>query len=623
MADTASAIGTALASVGSVRASVDERALDEKLGVDATAASVRGTTDDGHETVDGLVLPTEEEKSTLRRVAGRMPTTAYYLCAVEFAERASYYGCNQVYKNFIRAPLPPDGPGTGAAAPGSDYTAGALDQGTVVATAMTEAFKFLAYALPVYFAWLADTKYGRFKMICWGVAICGIAHTIMIISALPPVLQSGHAIGPFAFSLYLLAIGAAQFKPNISPTLMDQNPHKIAHIITDAKSGERIIVDPEESINSVMLWFYLLINLGSTFGIATSYLAKLVGYWAAYLIPTILYLLLPPLLFYLNPRLVKQPPGGSDLVNVFKVLGDIFAHGGLKSIGRKGFWEAGKPSVLRAAGSTKTFSYDDQFVNDVRRTFQACGIFLFIPIWQINDTGLGAAANALTAGMDTKGLPNDLLDNLNAVSIVVMVPVMNHIVYPFLRKRGIRWGAISRMTFGFALGTIGSVGYAVLQYYVYRTSPCGWRATTCAKIVPEGAESLSTVSYGLYSIPVVLGAVSEIFVNVTAYGIAYSRSPKNMKGLVASVNLFMNAISAAIGLATAPAIQDPYLVWAFAGPTIAGAVSCVAFYLTFRHLDHEEFVLNTGFDDFKPARVDGDEERVPADNQVALEEKKA
>ncbi|KAI1775048.1 hypothetical protein F4818DRAFT_441872 [Hypoxylon cercidicola] len=191
-------VSTAAAPVSAVRASVDETALEEKLGVtDIT----RGVTNDGHETVNGLVLPTEEEKSTLRRVAGKMPAASYYLCAVEFAERASYYGCNQVYKNFIRAPLPPDGNGAGATAPGSEYTAGALGQGSVVSTAMTEAFKFLAYALPIYFGWLADTKYGRFKMICWGVAVCGVAHIIMIISSLPPVLQSGKAIGPFALSL--------------------------------------------------------------------------------------------------------------------------------------------------------------------------------------------------------------------------------------------------------------------------------------------------------------------------------------------------------------------------------------------------------------------------------------
>jgi hypothetical protein len=149
------------------------------------------------------------------------------------------------------------------------------------------------------------------------------------------------------------------------------------------------------------------------------YLAKIVGYWSAYLIPTILYLLLPPLLWYLNPRLVKQPPGGSDLGNVFKVLGDVLKHGGVKRIGRKGFWDIGKSSLRHAAGSTHEYAYDDQFVEDVRRTFQACGIFIFQPIFQINNGALGAVASALTAGMDTNGVPNDLLDNLNSVTIVL------------------------------------------------------------------------------------------------------------------------------------------------------------------------------------------------------------
>lgn len=55
---------------------------------------------------NGHVIPTEEEMSTLPRIAGKMPWTAYLLCGVEFAERASYYGCKQVFKNFIRGPLP-------------------------------------------------------------------------------------------------------------------------------------------------------------------------------------------------------------------------------------------------------------------------------------------------------------------------------------------------------------------------------------------------------------------------------------------------------------------------------------------------------------------------------------
>ncbi|KAK3492089.1 uncharacterized protein B0T23DRAFT_441500 [Neurospora hispaniola] len=628
MAETNTTIPTVAGPISEVRSSQDVK------GPPAYANAGRDSLHGGdiHEEYHGLVLPTEEEKKTLRRVAGKMPAACYYLCAVEFAERASYYGCFQVYKNFIRAPLP-KGSTTGAAVLDKNDTAGALGKGSVTATAMTEAFKFLSYALPIFFGWLADTKYGRFRMICQGVAICGVAHIIMIISALPPVLTSGHAIGPFALSLYMLSIGAAQFKPNISPTVMDQSPHKVAHVIE--QDGERVIVDPEESLNSVMLWFYLLINIGACFGIPTTYLAKLVGYWAAYLIPTILYLLLPPLLWYLNPRLVKQPPGGSDLGNVFRVLGDCFAHGGLRSIGRKGFWEAGKPSVRAAAGSTKVYGYDDQFVEDVRRTFQACGIFLFLPIYYINDGALGAAANALSAGMRTNGVPNDLLDNLNSVTIVLLVPTMNHVIYPLMRRRGIRWGPISRMTFGFALCTIGSIGFPLLQHYVYKTSPCGNHATTCQENSPEGVDGLSSVSYGYYAIPIIITAASEIFVNVTGYTIAYSRSPKNMKGLVSSINLFMTAISAAIGLATSSAIQDPYLVWAFAGPTIAGGVFTIIFWFMFRHLNNEEFVINTDFGDMvRDSDNSSDEEankhgvkgqdtitQVPAPQPVTLNEK--
>jgi len=116
---------------------------------------------------------------------------------------------------------------------------------------------FLTILSPLFFGWLADSKLGRFKNICIGVAICGVAHVIMIISAIPSIIQSGHAIGPFALSLYMLAVGAAMFKPNIAPTVLDQNPHKKPHVITN-KDGSKAIVDPEATSESVMLWYVQL-----------------------------------------------------------------------------------------------------------------------------------------------------------------------------------------------------------------------------------------------------------------------------------------------------------------------------------------------------------------------------
>ena len=61
-----------------------------------------------------------------------------------------------------------------------------------------------------------------------------------------------------------------------------------------------------------------------------------------------------------------------------------------------------------------------------------------------------------------------------------------------------------------------------------------------------------------------------------------------MKGLITAIFLFMQALAQAIGAAVTPALQDPYLIWVFAGPCIAGFVLTPTFYFLFRHLDHED-----------------------------------
>lgn len=175
------------------------------------------------------------------------------------------------------------------------------------------------------------------------------------------------------------------FKPNVTPLLLDQIKSHVPRVKT-LKSGERVIEDPEHTTERVMLWFYLLINIGGFTSVATTYSARLVGWWLAYLIPLILYLPLPLLLMWLKPRLVLHQPGGSDLPNVFRVLGHCLKGKGLFTIGRAGWWEAGKPSNIAANGGSETH-YNDAFVEDVKRTMQATGMFCFFPVQFWNDNG--------------------------------------------------------------------------------------------------------------------------------------------------------------------------------------------------------------------------------------------
>ena len=62
-----------------------------------------------------------------------------------------------------------------------------------------------------------------------------------------------------------------------------------------------------------------------------------------------------------------------------------------------------------------------------------------------------------------------------------------------------------------------------------------------------------------------------------AYGIAYSRAPVNMRGVVSAINLFNTGIAYIVNLATSAIITDPYLIWDFGGPAIVGGVITVFF----------------------------------------------
>lgn len=375
--------------------------------------------------------------------------------------------------------------------------------------------------IPIPGGWLADAKLGRFKTILLGVLICGVSHVIMIVGAIPSVLQAGNGMAPFMISLILLAIGAGLFKPNVAPAVLDQYGYQKPYIQA-LKSGEKVIVDPEVTVQRTMLIFYGLINVGAFFPVATVYCEKLIGFWLAFLLPGIIFFLLPVLLWYLNNKLVKYPPDGSALTQVYKIVKTAVAESKGK-VWTKGFLDGAKPSSLTLHGKNQA-TWTDKDVDDVKRTFVACGIFLYYPIYNINNNGIGSVQTSQGATMLTKGTPNDLLGHFNALTIVFAVPFLSYVIYPLLRRHNIKFGRISRITFGFSIATLSGIFGALVQWKIYQLSPCGNQATTC-----DGVANISI----WWQIPnVSLGALSECFCNVTAYELAYARSPPGMKALV-------------------------------------------------------------------------------------------
>jgi proton-dependent oligopeptide transporter, POT family len=147
-----------------------------------------------------------------------------------------------------------------------------------------------------------------------------------------------------------------------------------------------VLVDPETTVQRIMLIFYASINIGSFFEIATTYSEKYVGYWLAFLLPGIIYFLLPFLIWFLYKRLVKKPPVGSEFTRFVKItLRAIKENNGNLFVPSDAFWGKAKMGTLREKGVN--VSWSDKNVKDVQRTWQACQIFLYIPLYQMNDGG--------------------------------------------------------------------------------------------------------------------------------------------------------------------------------------------------------------------------------------------
>ncbi|KAH3688637.1 hypothetical protein WICPIJ_000382 [Wickerhamomyces pijperi] len=535
--------------------------------------------------------PTAEEYSTLPLVPGHAPYVTYLVCLIELAERASYYGVKGCLSNFIQLPLPVGGNGAGAPPRGSQKNAGALGLGLQASSAIGLLLTFLAYLTPLIGGYLADKKLGRVRTVWWGIWLGGISHIIMIIAAIPTVLKHGHsALAPTIISILTLAFGTGFIKPNLLPILFDQYEHKRDVVVTDEKTGEKKILSRQATLQRMTLVFYWSINVGAFFSVATSYSAKRVGFWLAFMLPGIVYFIMVPVFIILTPRLKKETPAGySILGESLSVLSVAFKPGFLSRMRRDEFWEYAKPSSIakhnpellektRKNGEKKV-SWTDQFVSDVRVTISASYLFLYYVIYLINDSGLGSVSNSQANGMVTNGVPNDLIGNINPLVIIVFIPILDYIIYPVLIKLGIKLTSVQKIFIGFILASTSSVAGAIIQHYIYKLSPCGDYASNC-----DIGTGVAPISVWVECVVYALQAMSECFAMTTGYEVAYTRAPEHMRGLVMAIFLFMSSLSAALGEALTGALVDPHITWVFGGTAIAGFVFAFAFLFVYRNL---------------------------------------
>lgn len=106
-------------------------------------------------------------------------------------------------------------------------------------------------------------------------------------------------------------------------------------------------------------------------------------------------------MFFCYKHLYKAPPQGSVTLEAIKVIKTVIGKGGLRAAFKGGdsFWNLAKPSFIQETEGTvdrsKVF-WDDTFVDEIRQSISACGVFLLIPIFNLCMSFLYLARTRLT-----------------------------------------------------------------------------------------------------------------------------------------------------------------------------------------------------------------------------------
>ncbi|EED18671.1 oligopeptide transporter, putative [Talaromyces stipitatus ATCC 10500] len=140
------------------------------------------------------------------------------------------------------------------------------------------------------------------------------------------------------------------------------------------------------------------------------------------------------------------------------------------------------------------------------------------------------------------GIPNDTIKALNPVVCVLLGPIIQKFLYPSLRRIGIPFRPIARMTWAFiTMG--GSVAVAaVIQKLIYTRGPCYDHPLACK----DDTNRPNDISVWSQTPIYFLLATAEILGFTTLSEYSYSEAPKNMRTLVQALAQLSSGVGSAL-----------------------------------------------------------------------------
>ncbi|KAH8430827.1 uncharacterized protein LDX57_008491 [Aspergillus melleus] len=524
--------------------------------LDAAKAESQSVPLSSNPTPDGEIA-TENEIRDLEHVADSLPLRVWVAAFIGMAERFAYYGTQSVFQNYLQNEP-------------SDLIPGALGLGKSRATTVNLAFTVLVNILPLPCSILVDGWLGRYRSLQIFTVIYMLGSAVLLATSFPWMMRDGIAIAGFIPGAILIAIGLGGVQASLQPFIADQYTEHEMRIKT-TKTGKRVVVDRELTIQYIYNLYYWMVNAGSLGSIATTMMEKYIGFWSAYLLD-LCSVVLCVILVQVAGRIFVHPPAqGSILPKAFRCLW----YGA-----KDGFdLDASLPENQEKKHG-RIVPWEKEFIAELRDGLSAFKICIGWPIFWLC-MGEGAQVAISQAGqMETHGIPNDLIKSSNPLAYVFFGLVIQKGLYPFLNRRKIRFSPINRITLGFFIMSIAMAYSAIVQALIYGAGPCYNHPLECAASDGRTPNRIHV----LIQLPTfVIIALAEVFCWPTGSEYTYSHAPKSMKSVLQACYIGTSGLGYALGMAFSPLAKDPLLVVLWS--VVAGMMflTACAFRFAYRH----------------------------------------
>uniref|UniRef100_A0A674NLG1 Solute carrier family 15 member 2 n=1 Tax=Takifugu rubripes TaxID=31033 RepID=A0A674NLG1_TAKRU len=437
------------------------------------------------------------------------PTSICFIVVNEFCERFSYYGMKAVLTLYFLTYLKWD---------------------KDLSTAVYHAFSSLCYFTPILGAVIADSWLGKFKTIVYLSIIYVIGHVVKSVGAIPTVGNTDVHIALSMIGLILIAFGTGGIKPCVS-----------------AFGGDQFDEENRQKFFSI---FYMSINAGSL--LSTLITPILRGdvqcfggdcYALAFGVPAAL-MVVALVVFISGSGLYKRnPPEGNVLLEVCRCIG--FA---IKNRWRRSKYDPDRKHWLDWAEE----KYSKCLIQEIKMVLRVLLLYIPLPMfWALFDQQgsrwtIQAARMNMAFG-DSFSIQPDQIQMLNALLILVFVPIFDLIIYPLVGLCRIKITPLRKMAMGMIFAALAFGAATLVEINVFwlgclGSKPCSpldlglldFGASYTVIVVPHKMEDVKANDIHIaFQIPqYALMTAGEVMFSITGLEFSYSQAPANMKSVL-------------------------------------------------------------------------------------------